>query len=235
MARPGGSLSLAISLALLGVTGCLQANPNYEADEPPAPRADAPGVVSTPDAGPVPLPDLAAPPVPVADAAPPLVPDLGGSPAAPDLRPLDLPPPPPDAGPLCATGEEGFAGHCYRVIQGPMTYPQARQACKAKGALPVSIGSSAEQAAVYALIPSTLQVVWIGLVRTGDGKKAFAWESGEPLTYTNWAPGEPNNSGWQEECAEIWGPAISNLSLAGGWNDDTCWSLRGAVICERVP
>lgn len=230
MARSGCTLTLALSFAL---AGCLQPNPDFQPDEPPAPSLDAPRVAPPLDAGSSPAPDLAPAPGPVADASPPpVVPDLAST---PDLSPPPDLASPPDQKPLCPTGEEAFAGHCYRVIQGWMSYSEARQACKGQGALPVSIGSAAEAAVAYALVPKNLQAAWIGLIRTGDGKKAFVWESGEALTYTSWAPGEPNNSGWQENCAEIWGPAIANPTLAGGWNDDTCWSLRAAVICERVP
>ena len=221
---------IAVGLSL-AFAGCLQPNPGFLPEEewtPPADVARADLPVAR-DAG---LPDLAWSPVP----------DLPPPKPAPDLRSPDRPEAPPDAsatpdtGPTCTADEQLFAGHCYRVIAGaPMTYSEARQACKAEGALPVSIGDAAEAAAVYALVPKNLQAIWIGLLRTGDGKKAFIWESGEPLIYTGWAPGEPNNSGNQENCCEIWGPAISNPTLAGGWNDDACSSLRGAVICERAP
>lgn len=43
---------------------------------------------------------------------------------------------------------------------------------------------------------------WIGLSDlTGTG--AFEWVTGEPLTYTNWAPGEPNSIG-SERFGHIW-------------------------------
>ncbi len=229
MARSGCTLTLVV--LTLALSGCLQPNPDFQPDDPLPPAADAAPVTPPLDAGAPPALDLASPPPPVVDAAPPIVPDL----VARDLAPPPDLAPAPDLKPPCPTGEAAFAGHCYRVIEGWMSYPEARQACKAQGALPVSIGSATEAAAVYALIPKNLQAAWIGLIRTGDGKKAFVWESGEPLSYTAWAPGEPNNSGYQEDCAEVWGPAISNPSLAGGWNDDACSTLRAAVICERTP
>ncbi len=37
----------------------------------------------------------------------------------------------------------------------------------------------------------------------------WEWITGEPWTYTNWSPGEPNNGGWDEDYLE-WG---------GSWND----------------
>jgi hypothetical protein len=41
----------------------------------------------------------------------------------------------------------------------------------------------------------------------------FVWTSGEPITYTNWNAGEPNNSGGAEDATEMFG---SN----GEWNDN---------------
>src|SRR5262249_23259674 len=40
----------------------------------------------------------------------------------------------------------------------------------------------------------------------------FVWVSGEPVTYTNWNPGEPNNSGGNENYTEM-------LGSNGQWND----------------
>lgn len=40
----------------------------------------------------------------------------------------------------------------------------------------------------------------------------FVWTSGQPLTFTNWAPGEPNNGGGNEDSVEL-------FNVDGRWND----------------
>lgn len=35
---------------------------------------------------------------------------------------------------------------------------------------------------------------WIGFTDR-DTEGVFTWASGEPVSFTNWAPGEPNNAG----------------------------------------
>ena len=59
-------------------------------------------------------------------------------------------------------------------------------------------------------------VIWIGYHRTGTGDSyPFAPLDGTPLGYTNWNPGEPNNSGW-----------------GGGINSPGCYSsLFGCTFC----
>ena len=54
---------------------------------------------------------------------------------------------------------------------------------------------------------------WIGLTDAGS-ENNFKWVSGEAVTYTNWAPGEPNEFG-DEDYGEI-NPAFSP---DGHWND----------------
>jgi hypothetical protein len=72
--------------------------------------------------------------------------------------------------------------------------------------------------------------LWIGLNDvTTEGQ--FAWTSGEAVGYTNWAPGEPNNSNGGEDFAVIFAP---DNSLFPQWNDI---NLSGSTlgVAEVVP
>lgn len=59
-----------------------------------------------------------------------------------------------------------------------------------------------------------LELLWIGLKKEAGGN--FAWSSGEPVTYTNWNVGEPNNLNQNEGYVYLY---VSHAP--GKWNDDT--------------
>ena len=70
---------------------------------------------------------------------------------------------------------------------------------------------------------------WIGF--TDDGQEDdWYWISGEPVTFLNWKPGEPNNIGSFENYAEMGG-------TSGQWNDvpDGGWGELKHGIVEVVP
>jgi hypothetical protein len=78
----------------------------------------------------------------------------------------------------------------------------------------VVLGSAAENTFVNTQAPGDR---WIGLtdrvgVAPGAFEGFFAWVNGEPLNYTNWNVGEPNNSSAAEDAGQM----VSN----GGWNDN---------------
>ena len=62
----------------------------------------------------------------------------------------------------------------------------------------VTINDAAEQDFVYtnfANYGGSPHNLWIGLRRNALDYNEFVWASGQPITYTLWAPGEPNNCG----------------------------------------
>jgi len=65
---------------------------------------------------------------------------------------------------------------------------------------------------------------WIGLFETSEDH--WAWKSGESARFGAWGPGEPNNAGGDEACAEMNFPA-------GTWNDLRCSDPLG-YLCERI-
>ena len=85
-----------------------------------------------------------------------------------------------------------------------------------------TINDAAEDAWVVSTFGSYLPV-WIGLNdRTTEG--TYVWTSGEPVSYLNWRPGEPNNSGNED---------LVYLG-SNGWNDycenrGGCDALYGLV------
>ena len=102
----------------------------------------------------------------------------------------------------------GFDGHTYAFVEGDLSWTEALNYCKEKGGHLVTITSVYEQVFLENAFPSTSG--WIGFYSDGD---AWNWVTGEKVEYTNWDPGEPNNSYGDEWYAHI----RSDRSMQ--WND----------------
>ena len=68
--------------------------------------------------------------------------------------------------------------------------------------------------------------VWLGLTDEYE-EGAWQWVTGEPVDYTNWVDGEPNNSGGTEHYAEMY-------SFSGEWNDAN-YDFANRVLIEYIP
>jgi hypothetical protein len=71
---------------------------------------------------------------------------------------------------------------------------------------------------------------WIGGFETRHLTQRWEWITEEPFAYTNWFPGEPNNSGGREDFLE--------MLLGGQWNDipfDNASGNRGYAVVEYEP
>jgi hypothetical protein len=132
------------------------------------------------------------------------------------VLPVDTGVPPTDGGVACPeAGSKTYMGHCYFPISS-RTFDGARSACAAAGAHLVTITSAGEQTLVNTVGTGER---WIGLARF-SGSTSFRWVTMEAMTYTNWAAGEPNGSGY---CARL---------RTDGWADISC-SQYFPAVCER--
>lgn len=105
-------------------------------------------------------------------------------------------------------------GHNYFLV-GPGTWSQTEAFALTLGGHLVTINDAAEDTWVTAnfLTPNPSINPWIGL-HDQDGNGTWEWISGEPVTYLNWAPGEPN---FPHELVSNLFPA--NHELEGLWNN----------------
>ncbi|XP_011226627.2 low affinity immunoglobulin epsilon Fc receptor isoform X1 [Ailuropoda melanoleuca] len=129
-------------------------------------------------------------------------------------------------GSMCNTCPEkwvNFQRKCYYFGKDPKKWIQARFACsKLQGRL-VSIHSEEEQD--FLAKRANRKGTWIGL-RDLDREGEFIWMDKDPLNYSNWRPGEPNNGGQGEDCVMMQG--------SGQWNDAFCGSQLDGWVCERL-
>ncbi|XXT20353.1 C-type lectin domain-containing protein [Sorangium sp. So ce429] len=117
-------------------------------------------------------------------------------------------------------------GHDYLFCDGQESWTDAKATCASQGMSLLTLSDAEEEAWVVNLASSySTQKWWTGLNdRASEG--SFGWDSGEPLSYSNWYPGEPNNAGSNEDCGQL-----NRFYPELGWNDEPC-SLHLRFICE---
>ncbi|XP_057565804.1 low affinity immunoglobulin epsilon Fc receptor [Hippopotamus amphibius kiboko] len=128
-------------------------------------------------------------------------------------------------GSVCNTCPEEwiyFQKKCYYFGEGAKKWIQARYACSKLHGRLVSIHSKAEQD--FLTKRSNKRGSWIGL-RDLDIEGEFIWMDNNPLDYSNWQPGEPNDAGQGENCVMMLG--------SGQWNDAFCGSFLHGWVCDR--
>jgi len=118
------------------------------------------------------------------------------------------------------TSQTNYNGHSYYRSTSSATWTTARTNCTNMGGHLVTITSSGENSFVFNTWPSG----WIGFNdEVVEGQ--WRWVTGEPVTYTNWNSGEPNNAG-NEDYAQFVG--------GGKWNDLPNTSLPYVIEFDYI-
>ena len=121
-----------------------------------------------------------------------------------------------------------FEGHYYQISNTSGSWNETRAEAIQKGGELVAINSAAEQAFLEAEFGAS-GILWIGYFDSSS-EGTFIWSNGEPTTYQNWAPGEPNDfvsPGIGEDFV------VFNWDNPGLWND---WSvLSGFFPINGIP
>ena len=107
-------------------------------------------------------------------------------------------------------------GHYYVFYDESVSWSQAKAKCEELGGHLVTVNSAEEQTFLINLTNrSTKKNMWIGAYPENG---AFRWITKEDFSYTNWAPGEPNNVFNMQNAAMMY---TKNASYAAGtWNDE---------------
>ncbi len=119
----------------------------------------------------------------------------------------------------------GGNGHLYELTPARSTWTAEEAVAEAMGGHLVSINSQAEQDFVDAtfLVGSMATVpLWIGLTDLPPAGSAnySTWTTGEPVTYTNFNPGEPNDQNGDEHYVALnWHYSFGSGNVMGTWDD----------------
>jgi len=88
-----------------------------------------------------------------------------------------------------------FGGHWYEFVRPTASWREARARCEARGGQLVSLESPAESQAIYQLAATKFEKpdtfgFWLGATEEGHDKQ-FLWTTGAPVTFGDWASGQP--------------------------------------------
>jgi len=122
----------------------------------------------------------------------------------------------PDDTGTCPCAVEHDGTHVDMFCTSSADWESGRDLCYTYGYHLATLGDSTENAWVDGMADTySTGKWWIGL-NDRDSEGTFVWENGESVTYTAWASGEPNNSGFHPDLT---------------WNDEPCGSAF-PYVCE---
>ena len=127
--------------------------------------------------------------------------------------------------------ENGGNGHWYATTSSPgVSWSDAASMSALRGGALATLTTPQENSFVVAAFQAIgPRYPWIGLRQSPDAVEpggGWAWVSGEPLSWTNWSPSEPNGDGsFDADQANIWLVDEPGLGRPlGTWND---WHVGG--------
>ncbi|XP_078574288.1 uncharacterized protein LOC144860772 [Branchiostoma floridae x Branchiostoma japonicum] len=120
----------------------------------------------------------------------------------------------------------------YHVFAQAKNYDQAKQHCQSINGHLADIKTRALHDFILGLIRKVdfNRDYWFGL-NERTVAKTWTWSDGSPIKgcdFTYWAPGEPNNALWSQDCGQLWKQAGYK------WDDDNC-AHQKYFICQIGP
>lgn len=112
----------------------------------------------------------------------------------------------------CMVGWSAFGSSCYTLTPtASNSWTTAQSEAQTLGGYLTAIGSAAENSFIQSTFAANAVngAVWIGFSDAAN-EGAFVWVNGEPVVFTNWSPGEPNNLGDED---------YTHMYSSGMWND----------------
>jgi len=134
------------------------------------------------------------------------------------------------AAPIEWTVASGGNGHSYEVVDNGMNWTSAKAYAESQGGYLATIRYEAEQDFILDFVVPDPPLGWGGALKLGGYQDTSApdysepgggwrWVTGEPWSYTNWSPVEPNDHGGAENFLTLHHvPANGNEYT---WNDNS--------------
>lgn len=122
-------------------------------------------------------------------------------------------------------------GHIYELYDKLTSWETAKLVCENKGCHLATITSSEEQKVIESLIRYGKRTFYNVGATNLENVNEWKWITGESMSYTNWAIGEPNNVANIERYLSV----FNNENYFAQWNDTTNASTSGVsngFICE---
>ncbi len=127
----------------------------------------------------------------------------------------------------CGEGDAFFEtgdGICFEYFFESSSWAGARLKCQFLGGDLARVDDSATNGILSSLVPTAFPQAWL-LGSDSETEGVWTWD-GEPMSYGNWRPGEPNNGNGVENCLVL----VSDQG--GAWDDNNCNDLK-SYICQR--
>jgi transglutaminase-like putative cysteine protease len=129
-----------------------------------------------------------------------------------------------------------FKGHAYKFFAEELTWKAAQSKCASLGGNLVFIDSADENKFVASLVANAgWEDTWIGITDQGQ-EGVWRTVAGDPLSYTNWYSGQPNNKAAEEHYALMTDHphAASGKRMGWTWCDQPNKSKdhRPGYVCE---
>lgn len=142
------------------------------------------------------------------------------------------------------SSDVGGNDHFYEVVRVPsgINWYQANNSAMLSGGHLATITSAAENSFVYSILDYNTDFIgewdwgtWLGGYQPAGSPEpsgGWRWVTGEPFTYTNWKPGNPDNGGGIEHFLHfLQGPQWNDIAPYGAWNSIP---LQGYIV-EYIP
>ena len=127
----------------------------------------------------------------------------------------------------CASGWKYFkhTHKCYRFFITKTNWHEAVKVCQSASSRPSSLVSIPDNKTNTFLFPlATNYWTWTGGHQ--DSNNTWIWLDGSKVTWFNWAKGEPNNAGKNEDYL------VFNYDGAGRWSDDPSSKHKRGSLCQ---